>query len=123
MYDIQCGRKLLMKHSNNTNTVNCPYCKSENPDVSFCLTCGAKIKVKYDWFGFGVRFFSGVIVGAILAFILAGPAGPRRGGILSSRGTFLYTIKYTTVGFLVFVLVCSLIFGLFFGFFYKNRRW
>jgi hypothetical protein len=33
-----------MEQSNNKSTTICPFCKSENPDISVCLTCGAKIK-------------------------------------------------------------------------------
>lgn len=33
-----------MENNNNIKTVICPFCKSENPDVSICLTCGGKIK-------------------------------------------------------------------------------
>lgn len=33
-----------MQQENNVNTIICPFCKSENPDVSICLTCGGKIK-------------------------------------------------------------------------------
>ena len=31
-------------NGNNIKTVKCPYCKSDNPDISFCLTCGKNIK-------------------------------------------------------------------------------
>lgn len=27
-----------------SNNIICPYCKSENPDISICVTCGRKIK-------------------------------------------------------------------------------
>jgi hypothetical protein len=33
-----------MQQENNINTIICPFCKSENPDISTCLTCGGKIK-------------------------------------------------------------------------------
>lgn len=33
-----------MQQKNNINTIICPFCKSENPDVSICITCGRKIK-------------------------------------------------------------------------------
>jgi hypothetical protein len=33
-----------MEYNNNIEIVKCPFCKSENPDVSICLTCGGKIK-------------------------------------------------------------------------------
>lgn len=33
-----------MEQSDNQSTIICPSCKSENPDISVCLTCGAKIK-------------------------------------------------------------------------------
>lgn len=33
-----------MEQNNNINTVICPHCKTENPDISICVTCGKKIK-------------------------------------------------------------------------------
>ena len=36
-----------MDLSNRQSTVICPSCKSENPDISVCLTCGSKIKRKH----------------------------------------------------------------------------
>jgi hypothetical protein len=32
-----------MKENNSTKTIICPHCKSENPDISICVTCGGKI--------------------------------------------------------------------------------
>ena len=35
---------MLMPNGDNISTVRCPYCKSETPDISVCLTCGKEIK-------------------------------------------------------------------------------
>lgn len=35
-----------MEKANKINTIICPFCKTENPDISVCLNCGQKIKTE-----------------------------------------------------------------------------